>query len=100
MVVLYDQKKKKMTFYSSSKSFTLEEAIEAKLQVRQPEYLPNYESFTNADYETLCTQDFRRVRYRKAEIYGGDSESEDDAPVLEPPTIKKRVEKQAEKSNT
>jgi len=34
MVVLYDQKKKKMTFYSSSKSFTLEEAIEAKLQVR------------------------------------------------------------------
>jgi hypothetical protein len=47
--------------------------VRARQLARQPAYIEKYEQFSNADYDTLCSLDFRKIRYKKAELYEDDS---------------------------
>jgi len=69
LVVISEPKKKKMTYYSSTPSFNLMSAHKTTLEARSPKNVHEYERFTNADYDNLCTLDFRTIRYKKEEVY-------------------------------
>ena len=65
-----------MTYYSSTKEFTLVEVHKAKDSMKKPQFAQNFECFTNDDYQDLTTLDFRSRRYRKDSIYAPESEDE------------------------
>jgi len=58
----------------------LDEAIEAKKIATLPENISQFEKFTNTDYGEICSLDFRKIRYRKAEVYA-DSEDSEEEPI-------------------
>ena len=65
LIVVSDPKKKRLTYFSSSREFDLAAARRAEEEAMLPQNLPNFERFTNADYQTVCELDFRSVRYRR-----------------------------------
>ena len=50
------------------------EAHKAKTVAKQPEYLSTFETFTNDDYDRLCHQDFRTIRYKREEFFTDKTE--------------------------
>ena len=63
MLVIYDQHKKRMTYYTSSEDFNMLNAFEAKKEAKLPKNVHKFERFTNADFDAVKKLDFRSVRY-------------------------------------
>jgi len=55
MVVVYDDKQKRMTMFQSSDDFNFQAVHQAKRTAKLPENISKYEKFTNNDYERICS---------------------------------------------
>ena len=70
LCLVYDPEKKRMIHYSSDPLFSMDRAYDALMACKAPEYVNLFESYTNEDYESLRTFDYRKNRYKKASLLG------------------------------
>jgi len=79
-LVLLDSDTQRMTYYTSSEDFDITKIRLAKEISKQLEKPSAYERYTNADYDTIMTRDFRtgRTRYNnRHQDSDGESSDED-----------------------
>jgi len=55
LVVVYDEERERMVYYSSETDFTLMAAHLAKKKAKDPKNIHKFERFTNENYESMCS---------------------------------------------
>jgi len=95
--MMYDDKSHRMIYYTSEDDFTLESAYKAKKKAKEPEFVKQFERFTNRDYDDICSKDFRAVRYKKQQKYQ-EAEPESEEKFFEG-LLKKRTVREASLSS-
>ena len=55
----------------------MKSAHQAKMEAKKPEFIEKFERFTNDDYKSLITMDFRSIRYKKKNVFSDDSDTAD-----------------------
>ena len=69
LLVVYDEQKSRMTLYQSQEEFDLTRVHMCKKEAKEPENIHKFERFTNSDYKSIISKDFRTVRYHREEFY-------------------------------
>jgi len=79
-----------MAYYSSSIDFSMMDAHQKKKTAKDAKNLHKYERFTNEDYDRLCQQDFRSVRYKRPESFPDIENDEEDNYFMHEVGVKRR----------
>jgi hypothetical protein len=77
-IIIADPETKRVVQFCSMPEFTIREAA---MTLKSCD-IKLYEKFSNADYSTIETQDFRQLRYKKNELYARDMDSISDISVV------------------